>query len=47
MLTYLVSSEHATQKFEGFFSGPLKAFELHDDVEIKTYQLIWGRHIIF
>jgi hypothetical protein len=33
MLTYLVSSEHAAQKFEGFFSGPLKALELHDDVE--------------
>jgi hypothetical protein len=47
MLTYLVSSEHAAQKFEGFFSGPLKAIELHDDVEIKTYQLIWGGHIIF
>jgi hypothetical protein len=40
VIKYLVSSEHAAQKFEGFFSGPLKALELHDDVEIKTYQLI-------
>ncbi len=47
MLIYLISSEHAAQKFEGFFSGPLKALELHDDVESKTYQQIWGMHIIF